>query len=194
VEILTPKQRRKHSSLFAQASKLKQAEKLDHRRYISMPKALREPSAFVLYGCASIADLYVQDGMDWKAVQKVQKYARAAREKRKGVVLEEGVGRESFAMTRLHNGPGLMDFRRPRVRIPLVRGGELKMEREVSCGVNLVGVGMLRWCRRRIVRGCLGRRCVFDFRHAELEVKICIASRSSRSRYVTLNRCVSFWG
>jgi hypothetical protein len=34
-----------------------------------MPKALHEPFDFVPYGCESIADLCVQDGMEWKGVQ-----------------------------------------------------------------------------------------------------------------------------
>jgi hypothetical protein len=107
-----------------------------------MPKAWRRHSVYVPYGCTSVADLYAQDGLGWKAVQRIEKYARMAREKtEKGTVVEDGVGRQSFARTRLHNGPGLGDVRKLKVRLPVAQRGEVEVGMEGGLGIS-VGVRM----------------------------------------------------
>jgi hypothetical protein len=107
-----------------------------------MPKAWRRHSVYVPYGCTSVADLYAQDGLGWKAVQRIEKYARMAREKtEKGTVVEDGVGRQSFARTRLHNGPGLGDVRKLKVRLPVAQRGEVEVGMEGGLGIS-VGVGV----------------------------------------------------
>jgi hypothetical protein len=104
-----------------------------------MPKAWRRHSVYVPYGSTSVADFYAQDGLGWKAVQQIEKYARMAREK--GTVVEDGVGKQSFARKRLHNGPGLGDVRKPKVRLLVARREEVEGGMERGLGVG-VGVGV----------------------------------------------------
>jgi hypothetical protein len=98
----------------------------------------------VPYGYTNVADLYAQDGLGWKAVQRIEKYVRMAREKReKGMVEEDGVGKQSFARTRLHNGPGLGNVRKPKVRLPVAQRGEVEVGMEGGLGISVgVGVGV----------------------------------------------------
>jgi hypothetical protein len=135
------KQHRHHSNLVIQAAKKEEQD--ETRRCRSMPKAWRRHSVYVPYGCTSSTDFYAQDGLGWKAVQRIEKYARMARKEReKGtVVVEDDVGKQSFARTRLHNGPELGDVRKPKVRLLVAQRGEVEVGMEGGLEIS-VGVGV----------------------------------------------------
>jgi hypothetical protein len=76
-----------------------------------VPAQCCEKSDFAPYDCGSVVGIVAEDGLSWKKVQQVQRYARMA---------QVEVDMKFFSQTRLHNGPGLTDKKLPKVRLPSV--------------------------------------------------------------------------
>jgi hypothetical protein len=122
---MSNKQRRQHARYKGKKSNFqakKEAED-DLTRRQSLPARYREKSEHAPYGCESIADIIVQDCMGWAQVQLVREYAMEEFMREMGMevklkTVEVDVVEEKFwCQTRLHNGPGLTDRKRPKVRL-----------------------------------------------------------------------------
>ncbi|KAH7092107.1 hypothetical protein FB567DRAFT_516495 [Paraphoma chrysanthemicola] len=136
---LTPKQKQRHQQHedLLRQRQINKTTRAARHRWQEFPPAHRETasSAFLPLGCCSIADIYSDlDGMSWTQVRGIEQVNAAARNikpprKRKKAIRATKVQakeacvkilkEDSFwAMTRLHNGPGLEDKRRAKVRLP----------------------------------------------------------------------------
>lgn len=133
----TKKQIERHESHHEQRIAMIQAKEYDHwaaqeaeRRWKTMPRQLRvrqEPELLPA-GCSCLADLYAYIYcMTWSGVLALNKLNKAsAKKKLKAPLVKtnppknatDGTGAGSFSQTRLHNGPGLTDKRKPKVIFP----------------------------------------------------------------------------
>jgi hypothetical protein len=99
----------------------------------------------VPYGYESIADIIVQDGMGWTQVQMVREYAMENFMREMGMEMKTktmevevevvSVEGKFWCQTRLHNGPGLTDRKRPKVKLAQacpVRVGRVVVGMEVG--------------------------------------------------------------
>ncbi|KAF2028789.1 hypothetical protein EK21DRAFT_113483 [Setomelanomma holmii] len=99
-----------------------------HRRQTIPAKWRKSEVGLLPTGCASIADIITElDGMNWTQAMKIVKAAdtdasglRKPRKLRGKQVPERHVEEidRSWAQTRLHNGPGLENRARPKVKLP----------------------------------------------------------------------------
>ncbi|KAJ4376179.1 hypothetical protein N0V83_001460 [Neocucurbitaria cava] len=100
------------------------------RRWKTMPRQLRVRQEHELLpaGCTCLADVYAYIYcMTWSGVLALNKIKRASTKKKLKVTVArnnppktvfDGTGSGSFSQTRLHNGPGLTDKRKPKVILP----------------------------------------------------------------------------
>ncbi|CAO2651882.1 Nn.00g001650.m01.CDS01 [Neocucurbitaria sp. VM-36] len=113
----------------AQEEAAKASREAQHRRR-SMPAKYKKLSlqGVLPYGCACLADMYADVyGMMWSEILELNNTPRAtSRSKLKTELIRADalassnriLGLGSFSQTRLHNGPGLTDRRKPKVCLP----------------------------------------------------------------------------
>jgi hypothetical protein len=128
-------QRQQRDDILRQRHAEKEHRDAKHRRQ-TIPLMYRKISSqgFLPAGYSSIADVITEvDAMDWTQAQKIQKVnaaacenARTGRKKVKKIDVVPVQAKKApvvtvdsfWAKTRLHNGPGLEDRRRPKVKLP----------------------------------------------------------------------------
>jgi hypothetical protein len=125
-------QQQQREDILRQRHAEKEHRDAKHRRQ-TIPSMYRKVSlhGFLPGECSSIADVITEiDGMDWTQAQKIQEAAGENTRTRRNKVKKADVAPvqaekadvvtvDSFwAKTRLHNGPGLEDRRRPKLKLP----------------------------------------------------------------------------
>ncbi|KAF1849395.1 uncharacterized protein K460DRAFT_354247 [Cucurbitaria berberidis CBS 394.84] len=129
IELHRPRHHPRDANAKAKEHAKKAARESQNRRK-NMPAIYKQPSVAgtLPYGCTTLADVYADVyGMTWSQVLQISDRTKASSKGKIKIKMNKSGSLNSssaasapsfFSQTRLHNGPGLTDKRKPIVRLP----------------------------------------------------------------------------